>query len=83
MYCSQIFRFSYLSLNENILICVTLDEVNSPHVKNDIQNERVKRMKIHSYLSFKLSSVSQRDNAFDIEQARPIKIIGLNLKSDH
>ncbi len=31
----------------------------------------------------KLSSVSQKDNASDIAQARPIKIFGLNLKSDH
>ncbi len=31
----------------------------------------------------KLSPVSQKDNASDIAQARPIKIFGLNLKSDH
>jgi hypothetical protein len=31
----------------------------------------------------KLISVSQKDNASDIAQARPLKIFGLNLKSDH
>jgi hypothetical protein len=31
----------------------------------------------------KLSSFSQKDNASDIAQARPIKIFGLNLKSEH
>jgi hypothetical protein len=31
----------------------------------------------------KLSSVSQKNNASDIAQARPIKIFDLNLKSDH
>jgi hypothetical protein len=31
----------------------------------------------------KLSYVSQKDNASYIAQARPIRIFGLNLKSDH
>jgi hypothetical protein len=30
----------------------------------------------------KLSSVSKKDNAFHIAQAKPFKIFGLNVKSD-